>query len=318
MSRLSIRMKILVIFMSLFTIALGASFYWFYQFATQRTTENLQQSLILSASTATRLVDADEVMLVSDSEGEDTEVEYEHLASQLRLVQESNPKVANIYIMVPSPNADDELLFVVDVEADIEIVGEPYDTGGQSELVDAFNGPVASATLQEDEYGVWLSGFAPILDSRGQSVAIVGVDMQAQDVIRTRNQIKIASIVAFLAAYAGVFLAAILLSGAITRSLRKITGAAQALEQGEPFEPARLKAVESELDELGQLARVFSQMAVQVEAREKKLKQEVTQLRIEIDEAKRAKQVSEIADTDYFRDLQKKAREQRGKPKDES
>ena len=156
MSRLSIRMKILVIFMSLFTIALGASFYWFYQFATQRTTENLQQSLILSASTAARLVDADEVMLVSDSEGEDTEVEYEHLASQLRLVQESNPKVANIYIMVPSPNADDELLFVVDVEADIEIVGEPYDTGGQSELVDAFNGPVASATLQEDEYG---SGF---------------------------------------------------------------------------------------------------------------------------------------------------------------
>ena len=142
--------------------------------------------------------------------------------------------------------------------------------------------------------------------------------MPAEDVIRTRNQIKIASIVAFLAAYAGVFLAAILLSGAITRSLRKITGAAQALEQGEPFEPARLKAVESELDELGQLARVFSQMAVQVEAREKKLKQEVTQLRIEIDEAKRAKEVAEIADTDYFRDLQKKAREQRGKPKDES
>ena len=56
-------------------------------------------------------------------------------------------------------------------------------------------------------------------------------------------------------------------------------------------------------------------MAVQVEAREKKLKQEVTQLRIEIDEAKRAKEVAEIADTDYFRDLQKKAREQRGKPK---
>jgi len=42
MSRLSIRMKILVVFMSLFTVALGALFYWFYQSAKQRTTENLQ------------------------------------------------------------------------------------------------------------------------------------------------------------------------------------------------------------------------------------------------------------------------------------
>jgi flagellar basal body-associated protein FliL len=317
MSRLSIRMKILIVFMSLFTVALGASFYWFYQSATKKAMENLQESLILSASTAAKLVDADEVMLVSDSEGDGTEAEYAHLASQLSLVKESNPKVKNIYIMVRSPDAADELLFVVDVETDIEIVGEPYDTGGQSEILDAFNGPIASSTLQEDEYGTWLSGFAPIKNAQGRSVAIVGVDMPAQDVTRTQNQIKTASIVAFLAAYVGVFLAAILLSGAITRSLRKITGAAQALEQGEPFEPDRLKVVERELDELGQLARVFSKMAVQVEAREKKLKQEVTQLRIEIDEAKRAKQVSEIANTDYFRDLQKKAREQRGKPKDE-
>jgi hypothetical protein len=54
-------------------------------------------------------------------------------------------------------------------------------------------------------------------------------------------------------------------------------------------------------------------MAVQVEAREKKLKQEVTQLRIQIDEVKRAQEVAEIADTDYFRDLKQQAREMREK-----
>ena len=318
MSRLSIRMKILVIFMSLFTVALGGLLYWFYQSATKNALENLQQSLILSASTAAKLVDADEVMLVSDSEGEDTEAEYGHLTSQLLLVKESNPKAAGIFIMVRSPDAEDELLFVVDVDASIdEVVGEPYDASGFPEMLEAFNGPIASPTLREDEYGFWLSGYAPIKDSRGQSVAIVGVDMLAEDVIRAQSQVKTASIVAFLAAYVGVFLASILLSGAITRSLKKITGAAQALEEGEPFEPSRLEAVERELDELGQLARVFSKMAVQVETREKKLKQEVTQLRIEIDEAKRAKEVAEIADTDYFRDLKKQAKELRNKNKDE-
>ncbi len=316
MSRLSIRMKILIVFMVLFTIALGVLFYWFYQSSTQKAMENLQQNLIVSASTAAGLVDPQEVSLVSEGEGEYGEEEYENLVSQLQLVLEANPKAVDIYIMERSPDADDELLFILDLEDDFdEVVGWPYDASGQPEMLDAFDGPTASPMLRTDEYGVWLSGFAPIKDARGESIAIVGVDMDAQDVTRTQGQILTTSLLAFIAAYAGVFAAAILLSGTITRSLRKITGAAQSLEQGEPFERSRLEAVERELDELGQLARVFSKMAVQVETREKKLKQEVAQLRIEIDEAKRAREVKEIADTDYFRDLQKQAREIRAKNK---
>ncbi|WP_156120600.1 GAF domain-containing protein [Neosynechococcus sphagnicola] len=45
--------------------------------------------------------------------------------------------------------------------------------------------------------------------------------------------------------------------------------------------------------------------------REEKLKDQLNQLRIEIDEAKRARQVAEITDTDFFQALQQKARLQR-------
>lgn len=312
MSRLSIRMKILIVFMGLFTLALGALFIWFYQSATQTAMQDLQQSLIFSASTAARLVDVNEVQLVSEYEGEDVEFEYEHIADQLRIIQASSQKVADVYILEPSPDDENELLFLANLEDGTETVGEPYDASGQPEMLAAFDGPTASPTLREDEYGTWLSGFAPILNAQGRSIAIVGVDMQALEVLRVQRQIGLASLVAFVMAYAGVFLASIVLSGAITSSLRKITGAAQSLEQGEPFEPARLKAVERGADELAQLARVFSKMAVQVESREKKLKQEVAQLRIEIDETKRARQVAEIADTDYFQSLQKKVKKIRG------
>ena len=48
-------------------------------------------------------------------------------------------------------------------------------------------------------------------------------------------------------------------------------------------------------------------MAREVRAREQRLKQEVQQLRIEIDEARTARQVAEITETDYFQDLQRKA-----------
>ena len=48
-------------------------------------------------------------------------------------------------------------------------------------------------------------------------------------------------------------------------------------------------------------------MALEVAARERRLQAQVTQLKIEIDEARTAKQVAAITDTDYFRDLQAKA-----------
>ena len=52
-------------------------------------------------------------------------------------------------------------------------------------------------------------------------------------------------------------------------------------------------------------------MAAEVRARERLLKQEVRQLRIEIDEARAARQVAEITQTEYFQDLQAKASELR-------
>jgi two-component system NtrC family sensor kinase len=60
-------------------------------------------------------------------------------------------------------------------------------------------------------------------------------------------------------------------------------------------------------DEVGLLARVFNDMTAKLHERERRLKEQVQQLRIEIDEARAAQKVAEITDTDYFRDLQKRA-----------
>ena len=85
-----------------------------------------------------------------------------------------------------------------------------------------------------------------------------------------------------------------------------VVDAAGAVEAG-TFAPAALDPVASREDALGSLARVFQRMAIEVAARERALKQQVQQLRIEIDEAKADRQVAEITETDYFRDLQRKA-----------
>ena len=63
-------------------------------------------------------------------------------------------------------------------------------------------------------------------------------------------------------------------------------------------------------------AAVFQRMAREVYAREQSLRQQVQELRIQIDEAKKAREVAEITESDYFRSLSDRARHLRGGGRD--
>jgi CRP-like cAMP-binding protein len=90
------------------------------------------------------------------------------------------------------------------------------------------------------------------------------------------------------------------------KQFAKVTAAATAVEEG-VYVPETLDDVALRSDALGQLARVFQRMVREVYAREESLKRQVAELRIEIDEVKKAQQVAEITDSDYFLRLQEKA-----------
>ena len=94
------------------------------------------------------------------------------------------------------------------------------------------------------------------------------------------------------------------------KNVAKITSAAVAVEAGE-FAPESLADVARRMDGLGQLARVFQSMAREIYARELQLRQQVQQLRIELDEACQARKVTEITESEYFQRLQSKAQELR-------
>ncbi|MDA0266154.1 MAG: cache domain-containing protein [Cyanobacteria bacterium] len=110
---------------------------------------------------------------------------------------------------------------------------------------------------------------------------------------------------------AGILVAVVyLIARQIVRPVLVITDTAAAIEDGE-FELSVLDAVKSRPDEIGQLARIFQNMAKQVYQREQRLKRQVAELTIEIDQARKEQQVAEITETDYFKELTKKARDLR-------
>jgi hypothetical protein len=90
------------------------------------------------------------------------------------------------------------------------------------------------------------------------------------------------------------------------RNVALVTAAATAVEVG-GFDPASLDEVAGCTDALGQLARVFRRMAREVEAREARLRREVHELRIEIDEVRQSRKVAEITESAYFQHLRGQA-----------
>lgn len=97
----------------------------------------------------------------------------------------------------------------------------------------------------------------------------------------------------------------------ISRPIEQLSDAAIAVEAG-AFEPDSIKTVTARNDELGRFARIFQHMAEEVYRREQQLRARITEMRIEIDRQKSREQVAEITETDFFKDLQAKARALRG------
>ncbi|MEN9213858.1 MAG: cache domain-containing protein [Gloeomargarita sp. DG_1_6_bins_138] len=106
----------------------------------------------------------------------------------------------------------------------------------------------------------------------------------------------------------GLVVVVVWLVRSISRPLHLLLLAAQSLEQGNYDHMERLHEISEKDDDIGHLARGLLKAAAQVQAREEKLKEQVTNLVITIDHRKKANQVQEITGSDYFQALQTRAK----------
>ncbi|MFC1879758.1 HAMP domain-containing protein [Chloroflexota bacterium] len=102
--------------------------------------------------------------------------------------------------------------------------------------------------------------------------------------------------------------AVVLVSRNITVPIVQLTDEARSMEKGEYDAQALDRLVERRFeDEVTDLSRVFKQMAKAIHLRETRLKDEIRQLRIEIDEQKKQEEVRRVVESESFQQLQVKA-----------
>jgi methyl-accepting chemotaxis protein len=87
------------------------------------------------------------------------------------------------------------------------------------------------------------------------------------------------------------------------QQVNQLTAAAAAVDEG-TFQAEQLDEVAQRSDQLGQLARMFQLMAAHVQQRETRLKQQLRELTIEVDQSKRQQQVAQITQSRYFQEIQ--------------
>jgi C4-dicarboxylate-specific signal transduction histidine kinase len=148
-----------------------------------------------------------------------------------------------------------------------------------------------------------ITGFSP-LESKPW---VLGVN-QPRDLFEAPMRAMIWQNTYFVLLVGGVaVLVSLLLSQQLVKPIRVLIKAGKALQTGD-FKPEMLAKVSRSQDDLGRLAYVFLQMAEEINNREQNLKSQVKELRVEINETKKDRQIAEITGTEYFKELQKKAR----------
>jgi HAMP domain-containing protein len=318
----SLHWKLLVGFTLVFSLVFAAAFYWFLTYSTTAALNKIESDLVNTVQGASAGVNAQELLALAQ-EGQPNEAGFSddlrfiNQLDWLDVVHSIEPR-AWPYIYIPG-SEEGEIIYVVDLFARYDPsratsflkhkISKGFSLKGLNELtIRTVDGKFDT---YQDEYGAWVSAYTPIFGEGGEIIGAMGMDFEASYVNQVRQDILNTLFFAFCVTYLVLFSLVFLLSRALTNPIRRLTRVVEKIGEGNydqkmlPVNTARLQ------DEIGTLTEVFGVMAAKVYQREQLLRQQVAQLKIEIDDAKRQNQVSEIVDTDFFRDLQSKAKKMR-------
>jgi hypothetical protein len=162
-----------------------------YVVRSQSIISDIKDELIASASQIAPLVplQAHESLVQPEQQGSS---DYTGIESMFQLIMAGNPAISDIYTLRPTRNPH-EMLFIVSGQTtgdtngdniidDNEIkpaLGEPYNTEPYPQLEAAIIQPGVDDSINYDKWGAWLSGYAPIKDANGKTLAVLGVDYSA-------------------------------------------------------------------------------------------------------------------------------------------
>ncbi len=161
---------------------------------------NIQRRLISLTQTAALLIDSDEHERLKTRADEESQ-EYLRIKKVLQDIKQANPDIRYIYTMRKTGQKN-IWEFVVDAEdkesEEMSHIGDSYDVSAMEEMKKAFACSITDKHFETDQWGTFLSGYAPIKDKSGRAVAIVGMDIVADTLVKQERKMLLGALVIFL------------------------------------------------------------------------------------------------------------------------
>jgi len=223
-----------------------------------RLREDIRQRLYDIVNIAALQVDADAHATLVDpaQEGSDT---YMRIKRVLQNIRDRATDIRFVYTW--RRNSDGQLIFVVDAETDpneISHLGDVYDSAEPSILAQlaALEHTTVDEELNADQWGVWLSGYAPFHRADGGMEGILGIDVAASKVLSYERRFLWVALGAFCATMPLVMLLGWLFGRKLAGPIVKLTTGSRHIAEGDLTQRVPIQSN----DEVGTLAKTFNAM----------------------------------------------------------
>jgi methyl-accepting chemotaxis protein len=191
--------------------------------------------------------------------GDEGSATYIAIAEQLVHMRSANDRITNAYIM--RVNEDQVITFVVDDfyledPGETPRIGEVYRSPDQQDIFMALSVPTSSNGVYTDKFGTFVSGYAPIRDSNGNTIAVLGIDAEASGLIGKSDVIRNTYIALLGVLVIVSTLVVFIISFTLARDIRLITRRVEEIRTG-------TRTVEADIhrrDELGELSRAIDRL----------------------------------------------------------
>lgn len=257
----SIRLKLF--FSHVFAVLLvsGSIGTYFYSSAADSLMDGLKERLQATAALISQTIDADALRSLQSAE-DISQPAYVDALQKLREFKRMNPDIAFLYVM---RQEREKVFFVIDSDETEKqaLPGTEYEQQLPS-LVKGFTGVSVDQEILTDQWGAFLSGYAPIKNSRGEF--LVGVDMRAEKVYNKSKNLRISGYCSLIASITLAFLFAKYLAARFTGPLRLAIDRCTTIAAGKLDEQIVLRTN----DELDHLLNAFNEMSASLSLAEQK------------------------------------------------
>lgn len=252
MSKLGIRiLRIINLILVIFTIILGAA--GFYSFNQEY--GKLRNEARDSMRELAKCIDGDKLQTVIEKQSNDSE-EYGEIYDSMIM---ANGLYSFKYTYTIGKKNDTTGYFIVDASLEPEALGEEYVL--EEEMKVALNGEIAvTKHAYTDEWGTFISAYAPVKNSSGEVIAIVGGDKDVTGFQNIKRSLITYMIIAWLIGAAVSAIICLVFSRRISLSIKSIQMGLNSMSEGDLSRPIEIRS----RDEFGQIGKSIDEFAIDI------------------------------------------------------